>query len=360
MKLHVKRLLLAVIMIITSGVVFFTNEVQATDVVTTHELFEDIYAGAAVVIEYDIVPTPEEVDAIVEESTSWKNPGALVMAHATDAVNIREAASTDAEIVGRLYFDCGGYIIEYTDTWTKIQSGNAIGWVCNDYLYFGDEAIAKAEEVGCYRAVVNTNELRVRSEKNTDSDANVLGVLSEGAEYDVVTQEDGWVAIDYEGQDGFISADYVDIYFHIDEAETMEEIEAREEAERQAAREAERYQYYGVYAATASDVELLAAIIECEAGSQPYEGMVAVGAVVMNRVRSASYPNTIYGVVYAPGQFTPAGTGDVDRKIANGINPLCLQAAQEALDGYSNVGDATHFRRAGYHDGIVIGAHVFW
>ena len=87
---------------------------------------------------------------------------------------------------------------------------------------------------------------------------------------------------------------------------------------------------------------------------------MAVGAVVMNRVRSSAYPSTIYDVIYASGQFTPAGNGKVDRVIANGVMPICLQAAQEVLSGYSNVGGATHFRRVGYHDGIVIGVQVFW
>ncbi len=55
--------------------------------------------------------------------------------------------------------------------------------------------------------------------------------------------------------------------------------------------------------------KLLAALIYCEAGNQPYEGQVAVGAVVMNRVRSGSYPNTISEVIYQSGQFGPAMTG---------------------------------------------------
>ena len=105
---------------------------------------------------------------------------------------------------------------------------------------------------------------------------------------------------------------------------------------------------------------LLGALIQCEAGNQPYEGKVAVGAVVMNRLRSGAYPNTLYGVIYASHQFSPAGCGALDRRIAKGVDNSCLQAAQEALNGYSNVGNATHFRRTGAHDGIVIAGHVFW
>jgi spore germination cell wall hydrolase CwlJ-like protein len=105
---------------------------------------------------------------------------------------------------------------------------------------------------------------------------------------------------------------------------------------------------------------LLAALIQCEAGNQPYEGKLAVGAVVMNRVRSGGYPNTISGVIYASGQFTPAGNGKVAKRLEAGIQESCIQAAREAIAGASNVGGATHFRRAGNHDGLVIGNHVFW
>ncbi len=103
-----------------------------------------------------------------------------------------------------------------------------------------------------------------------------------------------------------------------------------------------------------------AALIQCEAGNQPYEGKLAVGAVVMNRVRSGGYPNTIQGVIYASGQFTPASNGKVAKRLEVGRHPeSCIQAAREAIAGASNVGGATHFRRAGNHDGLVIGNHAY-
>ena len=81
----------------------------------------------------------------------------------------------------------------------------------------------------------------------------------------------------------------------------------------------------------------------------------------MNRVKSGAYPNAIKDVIYASGQFTPAGSGRVARVIASGkLKQSCLQAAQEAMAGVSPVGAATHFRRAGSREGIVIGNHVFW
>jgi len=157
---------------------------------------------------------------------------------------------------------------------------------------------------------------------------------------------------------------------------TVEQVKAHEEAEAvrlQAEKEAAAQKQKKEKAAqaekeankaaalAADDSVLLAALIQCEAGEEPYEGQVAVGAVVMNRVRSGAYPNTVKGVIYASGQFTPAGSGQVGRVVASGkIKASCLQAAQEAMAGSTPVGIATHFRRAGSREGIVIGHHVFW
>ena len=109
------------------------------------------------------------------------------------------------------------------------------------------------------------------------------------------------------------------------------------------------------------EVKLLAALIQCEAGGECYEGQVAVGAVVMNRVADPRFPETIAEVIYQPGQFTPVKHGKVDRVLASGnIYESCLEAAREAVSGVSNVGTATRFRRGTRADGIVIQHHVFY
>lgn len=340
----------AIIMLPLSG--------RTAGAMSSAEVLEEASAGAADVVEVDIVPTEKEVQEIIEKNNAWKNPGSVVMANVYTSVNVRKEADETSEQIGLLYKDCGGYIEEYTDRWTLIKSGDMEGWVCNDYLLFGDEAQDLLDDVGVMQAKVNTDQLRVRKEPNTECDT--WGLVGVGEVYDVVEELDGWVKIDFEGEGGYLSEQYLDISFHMDYGETLAAIKEREEAEKRAKLEAERNKYYGKYAATASDVVLLGALIQCEAGNQPYEGQVAVGAVVMNRLRSPAYPNTLYGVIYASGQFSPAGSGGVDRRIAAGVNASCLQAAQEALDGHSNVGDATHFRATGYRDGIVIAGHVFW
>ena len=136
---------------------------------------------------------------------------------------------------------------------------------------------------------------------------------------------------------------------------------AEQAAVQQAAAEQQTaVQQTAAYSASASDQTLLAAIIFCEAGNQPYEGQVAVGAVVMNRVRSGAYPGSIQAVISAPGQFGPVATGRVAAIMAAGPRASCVQAAQAALNGETTVGTLTHFRRAGGIDGLVIGNHVFY
>jgi spore germination cell wall hydrolase CwlJ-like protein/SH3-like domain-containing protein len=111
---------------------------------------------------------------------------------------------------------------------------------------------------------------------------------------------------------------------------------------------------YGSY----SDLDLLAAIIWCEAGNQSYDGMVAVGQVVMNRVASPSYPNTISEVLNQPGQFTPASSGTLQSALASGVNSTCYQAAQDAMNGAAPVpGYPMYFNT---HSGSYqLGAHYF-
>ncbi len=111
-----------------------------------------------------------------------------------------------------------------------------------------------------------------------------------------------------------------------------------------------------------NDRYLLANLIYCEAGGEPYEGQVAVGAVVINRVRSSVFPDTVYSVIYQKRQFAPVDDGHLALALAqNRATESCYRAADEAMAGYSNVGDCVYFRTVvpGI-DGIIIGNHIFY
>lgn len=113
---------------------------------------------------------------------------------------------------------------------------------------------------------------------------------------------------------------------------------------------------------TEDDRYLLANLIYCEAGGEPYEGQVAVGAVVINRLLSSRYPDTLSGVVYQPWQFSPAASGRLALALANNkATASCYKAADEAMSGYSNVGNCVYFRTPipGL-TGIQIGGHIFY
>lgn len=136
----------------------------------------------------------------------------------------------------------------------------------------------------------------------------------------------------------------------------------KKEAEHIAAEQAEAQRKAEEEAAVAqlqeADKELLASIIFCEAGNQPYEGQVAVGAVIMNRVKSAVYPNSISEVVYQSGQFGPAMTGWLDSvRYSAGYTPSAMQAAIDALSGSNPIGDCLYFDQGGM--GYQLGDHYF-
>ena len=107
------------------------------------------------------------------------------------------------------------------------------------------------------------------------------------------------------------------------------------------------------------DTSLLAALIYCEAGNQDYDGMVAVGAVVMNRVNSPSFPNSISEVIYQSGQFTPASSGGLASALANGVPSACYDAAAAAIGGENPVGDSLYFN-TGSGKGTKLGDHQFY
>ena len=110
------------------------------------------------------------------------------------------------------------------------------------------------------------------------------------------------------------------------------------------------------------DRYLLANLIYCEAGGEPYEGKVAVGAVVINRVLSSVYPDTVTGVIYQRKQFSPVASGRLAAALAAGkATQSCYQAADEAMAGVTNVGNCVYFRTPieGL-TGISIGGHIFY
>lgn len=309
------------------------------------------------------------------EEQEWQTN---LMANVDDFLNVREAADGEAAIAGKLYKGDVATIVEAGDEWTLVTSGNLTGYVKNEYCVTGTEAYAYAQSNCETVAEVNTNNLRVRSEQSVDS--KVLDTVSTGAKLTVDTEAEateGWVAVKSGSQTAYVSADYVTVKLNTGVGVTLAEEQAAIEAEQaRAAEEAARLaeaqaaqstqavaatQGAGVPAAV-DDVTLLAAIIQCEAGSDIYESQLAVGAVVINRVKSGAYPNSISEVIYQRGQFGPASSGKLASVLASGsISGTAYQAATDAINGVDNTGGCTGCRGASSgHAGTVIGAMVFY
>lgn len=154
-----------------------------------------------------------------------------------------------------------------------------------------------------------------------------------------------------------------------EDAKRMEEIKRQEEEMRQQKANAKKEQAAGEGASnvgnsgggassggspqsSGSDSAMLAAIIQCEAGGESYEGKLAVGSVVLNRVSSSHFPNTIAGVIYQGGQFSPVASGRFASVLAAGANASCRQAAGEVLNGNITIG-ALYFRRNDRSESVV-------
>lgn len=298
-----------------------------------------------------------------EKSVEWET---LVLANVEESLNIRAEASEESEVVGKLYAGCKGSLLEQKDGWTKISSGEVVGYVKDEYIRYGVQAKELADTKGNLTARVKTETLRVR--ENTDVNSEILGLVALDEVLVVAADKeikDGWIKVDYEDATGYVSLEFVDVEYSFGSAITIEEemaARAAVEAESLEVSESGSSAVTGQATSLSSDdLSLLAAMIQCEAGNESFEGKVAVGNVILNRVNSGSYPSSVYGVVTAPGQFPPATNGTLTSVIARGINSSCVQAAQAAMGGTNYVGGATHFRNvsSGY-TGTVIGNHVFW
>lgn len=339
------------------------DEVQIADV--TVEKAETAIVTVASKSEAEAAAQQETAEDQKEETMSktekeWQDK---VMADVEDFLCIRAKGDADAEVLGKLYPTSVATVVKEGKSWTKIKSGSVKGYVKNDYLLFGSDAYENAKKVCKKYAYVQTDGLNVRAEASEE--AKVLSVANKGDKlvYDKKADKvEGWVAVTVKAGDGYVSAEYVKVKLGTTEAVSIEEeIAAQKAKAAAAAKSSSAATQNAPTSASVDDTTLLAAIIQCEAGSECYEGKVAVGAVVLNRMRSSRYPNSISGVIYQRGQFGPARNGSLARVLANGnISSSCRQAAADALAGSDPTGGKLNFHRVNGDAGLVIGNHVFF
>ncbi|MDE6761383.1 MAG: C40 family peptidase [Lachnospiraceae bacterium] len=194
-------------------------------------------------------PTEEETAPVVKETPVIETKEAKVesnqvVANIDSYLNIRSEASEDAAVVGKFYNGNVGTIVEKGDQWSLVSSGNAYGYVNNDYLLFGSAAEEYIANNCDQIAKVKAETLNVRAEDSTDSE--VLSLSDEGDAFTILGQDNGWVKVAVTDEKvGYVASDYVYVDYVYETAVTIEEEEAAlaaeaaaQEAENQAAEEA--------------------------------------------------------------------------------------------------------------------------
>ena len=331
---------------------------------------------------------------------------------AKDMLDIHAEANTASAVVGQVMDDGHVAILAKYNDWVQIQAGEIAGWVPAENLVeteiSNEEAVAANEQVIAERtgATASEDEFFAEEEVQQDETAALQAEASEVAQNEIeevqAAEEAARIEAEVQAKAAAEEAARLEAEAQAKAAEKAARLEAeaqakaaaeeaarleaeaqakaaekaaRLEAEAQAkaaAEEAARIAAEAQQAAlaaqaaqtaaiSAEELKLLANIIYCEAGSESYVGKVAVGNVIMNRVKSASQPNTITEVVYAKGQFSPVRNGSLQRALSSDkADAACYQAAIEALAGAQPVGGKLFFRRNNGRSGQVIGHHVFY
>ncbi len=316
---------------------------------------------------------------------------------AKDMLDIHAEANTASAVVGQVMEDGHVAILAKYNDWVQIQAGEIAGWVPAENLVeteiSNEEAVAANEQVIAERtgATASEDEFFAEEEVQQDETAALQAEASKAAQNEIeeVQAAEEAARLEAEAQAKAAAEEAARLEVEAQakaaaeeaarlEAEVQAKAAAEEaarleaEAQAKAAEEAARIAAEAQQAAlaaqaaqtaaiSAEELKLLANIIYCEAGSESYVGKVAVGNVIMNRVKSASQPNTITEVVYAKGQFSPVRNGSLQRALSSDkADAACYQAAIEALAGAQPVGGKLFFRRNNGRSGQVIGHHVFY
>lgn len=251
---HYKKVIIAagLLTVVGTTAVVPGNRVQAAE---QSEMFrptgsDTAIGGVTLVLDeyFNTTAEPEklvidgvEMEAVKRVPSPYENLG---IANVRNYVNIRSGPSTNDKIIGKLYKGCVANILSREGDWVKIQSGNiAEGYIKAEYLLIGYDAEERVAEFCNKIATVNCSVLNVRSGQGTNF--SIYEKIPRGESYYVTKEYEEWVEIvlgqdDATGRDttGFVARQYVDISYEFLYAVTIEEEQARIEAER-AAKKAE-------------------------------------------------------------------------------------------------------------------------
>lgn len=323
-----------------------------------------------------------------------------VVSYITPSVYIYKIRDVDSEPAGIMLPTNEANIIEIEGDWTYVEFQGRYGYVKNESVLFGKEAFSVASEKGTLRTVLSKDNVKVYTDSDTLSD--VKATLKKSQSIDIISEENGMLLIEYDGETGYVTSDSVKETYELEQAMTIEDYNAYLEALRQEelrkqqeAEEIRRKQHEAAVAAglekyiptvqgdaiplSQEEIWLLACIVKYESGWQEYEGKLAVANVVLNRYKAGA--DSIASVIYARNQFSGVSDGnggpseyfknnylnqDLSYNLPQAYADECMQAAVEAASGINNIGDFRFFiginyaEFSRYSDYKVIGGHCFY
>lgn len=269
-----------------------------------------------------------------------------------NGINIRKGAGADYDAIAYLDIGMVGEFIDTYDDWSHIVVGDLDGYVKSEFILTGDKAAEYAEQnhydidTLSYYEAYEDDDTDSYDEAGNDTDENDYEDTEDSDSGETTEDTYEEPSEDTEPEDNYQEQDTED-----EPNDGGNEIEPEDRDE---------------LPLTDDEVTLIAAVVALEAGGECYEGQLAVANVIINRLHSGIWGNTIADVVYATNQFEVVGTDAFSAYVAAGPSGTSLQAAQEALAGTNNIGSYMSFRPTYFLNSMnldnytIIGNHIFF
>lgn len=288
----------------------------------------------------------------------WKYRAAA--ANVKEYASIREKKDSDSTKAGVLPKGAYVEVLERGEEWTLVSSDKIEGYILTKFLVFAEDAKEIYSDIFGVKGIVTAENAKIMDHPYSKS--NIIAKKVKGSEIEILAQIGNWYRVQLnKSTTAYMNVEDIEITDVV--AMTVEEYNKETgttatDKKTETTSNKTTTSTSGVNASK-SDLDMLAAIIQCEAEGESYKGKVAVGAVVLNRVRSNKFPNTIGGVIKQKGQFTPVASGKFARVLSRGANAECYRAAKDALNGSNPIGKCLFFN-TGYGKGFRLGGHQFY
>lgn len=349
------------------------TEITPEDAVNEAAFAEYERTAVAVVVPNDLEKTMMSAEAQpAHEASGFQDK---IVAYVDDFLPVRTEATRDSDTIGKMYPGSVADVIERGEVWSKIRSGEVEGYIQNMYVCFDSEAedlaiILGGEESLSVAISIEEEEAQAAEEARIKAEKEAARKAAEEAARKAAEEEAARRAAEEAAKK---AAEEAGMAAGAEKQPAAEDItEDTEKSATESATEAPMVSPYYMELSE-EDIYLIACIVDWEANSEVYEGKLAVANVILNRVRSGVYPNTVSGVIYQRGQFggvlDSAGNYSTrwQARLASGPrNQECYQAARDAAAGVNNVIGYMAFNGTAYcnlssfRSYIIIGNHCFY